>query len=184
MPGLLLKQEARSCLVTPLPGESGKSWENPFGFRSVPKLVPKHLQLLCQCRWNINKYKSKSRSLILLIRLGLYIHRLLMCVGTTGQRSSFVHLTFWSEGFKWSSTQRLSFDLQKLWGKTSSGCFSGLVGERLPRGSITSNYLEDLHHPPDWGPWKRPGQPAGPQSSKDIFILALEQLRFFVENLK
>lgn len=63
-----------------LPGETGKSWENPFGF--TPKLGSKRLQLLCQCRWNINTYerKSRSKSTILLLRLGLSAFTAYSCV--------------------------------------------------------------------------------------------------------
>lgn len=109
MPGLLLTWKARSCLLGGLLGESGRSWEKPFGFDSTPKLASKCLQLLCQCRWN-NKYERESRanSITLLTRLGLCTHHFLMCVGTTGPRSQFVSLTFWSEGFQWSRAEQLS----------------------------------------------------------------------------
>lgn len=171
-------QKARSRLVGALPSEAGRSWENPFGFDSAPKLVSKRSRLLCQCRWNINKYESKSRSnsVILLVRLGLCSHRLLMCVGTTGPRSQFVSLTFWSEGFQRSGAERLSRFIfrnreARLLGLFRSTAGWGGGGGRKTasggRGNIPSNYLEVLPKPS----WPRTWKQGGPRHEADPKVL-------------
>lgn len=111
----------------------------------------KALAPLCQCRWNTNKCESKSRfnSLALLTGLGVCIHCLLMCGGTTGLRSQFVPLTFYSEGLKWSSTGWHSRFLCWNWEAKLHRLFQSAVLKGTFSGeNITSDYLEALRESP------------------------------------